>query len=89
MTTMHKASSVRGASLRGLPFGLIACPACTPLLLPVARGAAAAGNALYGAALMGAFSLGRGIPLVVLGTSTSAFQLMKGFTRHVRGLRRR
>ena len=80
---LHEARSARGAYLMGLPFGLIACPGCTPLLLPVALGAAATGNALYGAALMGAFALGRGIPLVLLGTSTGAFGRMKGFTGYV------
>ncbi|MBI2855556.1 MAG: sulfite exporter TauE/SafE family protein [Chloroflexi bacterium] len=80
---LQKARSARGAFLMGVPFGLIACPACTPLLLPVALGAAATGNALYGAGLMGAFALGRGIPMVVLGTSTGAFQRMKGFTSYV------
>ena len=80
---LHEVRSARGAFLMGFPFGLIACPGCTPLLLPVALGAAATGNALYGAALMGAFGLGRALPLIALGGSTGLFQGMQGFTRYV------
>lgn len=68
----------------GVPFGLMACPGCTPLLLPVALGAATAGNVFYGAALMGAFALGRGIPLAVLGTFTGVFERLLTTTRSVR-----
>lgn len=80
---MRYTRSRGGAFLLGIPFGLMACPACTPLLLPVALGAAATGQAWYGAALLGAFALGRGIPLTVLGTSIGAFQALKGATRLV------
>ena len=59
------------------------CPACTPLILPLALGAAATGQPLYGAALMGAFAIGRGIPLTVLGTYTAAFQKMGGVRSYV------
>ncbi|GAA4888888.1 cation transporter [Pseudonocardia sp. C8] len=72
-----------GAFALGMPFGLLTCPACTPLLLPVALGAAATGQVWYGALLLGAFAIGRGIPLVVLGTSTAAFHNMRGLTRWV------
>lgn len=70
-----------GAFALGVPFGLMACPGCTPLLLPVALGAAASGNVLYGAGLMGAFALGRGLPVALLGISTGAFQRALGVRR--------
>lgn len=76
--------SARAAYFAGFPFGLIACPGCTPLLLPVALGAAATGNALYGAALMGAFAVGRGLPLLGAGVSADAVRRVAGFGRHVR-----
>lgn len=63
-----------GAFALGVPFGLMACPACTPLLMPLALGAAATGEPVYGAALMGVFGLGRGVPMVVLGTFTGTLQ---------------
>lgn len=80
---VHEDRSVRGAFLLGVPFGLIACPACTPLLLPVALGAAATGAAWYGAALMGAFAIGRGLPLVALGTSTGELRTMREFGQYI------
>lgn len=72
-----------GAFLTGIPFGLMACPSCTPLLLPVALGAAATGEPLYGAALMGAFAIGRGVPLVALGTLSGATRTARGLARWV------
>jgi cytochrome c-type biogenesis protein len=77
-----------GAFALGVPFGLMACPSCTPLLLPVALGAAATGQPWYGAALMAAFALGRGVPLVVLGTFTGAFKAGSGASRWVPRLER-
>lgn len=77
-----------GAFLTGIPFGLMACPSCTPLLLPVALGAAATGDPLYGAALMGAFALGRGVPLVVLGTATGATRTTASLSRWVPAVER-
>jgi cytochrome c-type biogenesis protein len=84
----REAGSVRGAFVLGVPFGLMACPSCTPLLLPVVLGAAATGQPWYGAALMGAFALGRGLPLVLLGTFTGAFKAGGGASRWVPWLER-
>jgi cytochrome c-type biogenesis protein len=80
---MRQVRSFTGAYFLGVPFGLMACPVCTPLLLPLALGAAATGQPLYGAALMGAFAIGRGIPLTILGTYTAAFQKMGGTRSYV------
>lgn len=57
-----------GSYLLGLPFGLSTCPACTPLLFPVAVAAAGTADPLLGAVLMGAFGLARGIPIIVVAT---------------------
>ena len=53
-----------GSYLLGLPFGLSSCPACTPLLFPVAAAATATADPLLGAVLMGMFGIDRGIPIV-------------------------
>ena len=74
----------KGALALVLPFGLMDCPACTPLLLPVALGAAATGNPLYGAAIMGAYGLGRGVLLMGVGTSAGLLKQTRGFARHMR-----
>lgn len=70
LTPSTKSSeSFLGTYLLGLPFGLSACPACTPLLLPVVGAAAFTGDPLLGAILMFTFGLARGIPIVVAGTA--------------------
>lgn len=68
---VSKIETPRQAYLLGVPFGLLSCPACTPLLFPVAVGIAATANPIYGAALMAVFALGQGIPLIALGTGLS------------------
>lgn len=73
----------RGALLVSAPFGLIDCPACTPLLLPVALGAAATGNPLYGAAVMGAYGLGRGVLLMGVGASAGALTQTRALGRYL------
>lgn len=72
-----------GAFLAGVPFGLLACPSCTPLLLPVLFGAVATGHAGYGAALVAAFGLGRGLPLVAAGTLVGGAHTLEGLSRWV------
>ena len=74
----------RGALALAVPFGLLDCPACTPLLLPVALGAAATGNPLFGAAIMGAYGLGRGVLLMGVGTSAGLLKQTRGLARHMR-----
>ena len=71
-------SSLLGAFMLGLPFGLVTCPTCVPLLVPVALGAAASGSAWHGGLLFLAFALGRGLPLLLLGGAAGA---MKGYAR--------
>lgn len=64
--------------LLGLPFGLSTCPACTPLLFPVAAAAAGTADPLMGAVLMATFGLARGIPIVVAATVAGS---MAGLSR--------
>lgn len=69
--------------LLGLPFGLSTCPACTPLLFPVAVAAAGTADPLMGAVLMATFGLARGIPIVVAATiagSLATFRHTRRFT---------
>lgn len=75
--------TVGGAFTLGLPFGLVTCPSCTALMLPVAVGAAATGNVWYGAGLLGVFGLGLGVPLVLIGVS---FERLQGWQRIIRVL---
>ncbi len=80
---VRRAHGAGRAFTLGLPFGVLACPGCAPLVLPVALGAAATGQPLYGALLLGVFAVGRGVPLVVLGTSSGAVYKARGLSRWV------
>lgn len=78
-----RGSGTVGAFLAGVPFGLLACPTCTPLLLPVLFGAVATGDPVYGAGLVGAFGVGRGLPLVAVGVVAGAARTARGLSRWV------
>ena len=78
-----------GSYLLGLPFALSACPACTPLMLPVVGAAAMTANPIMGATLMFTFGLARGIPIVLAGTVTGSLAQLRhtgAFTRWVERL---
>ncbi len=81
--TWRKAHSVPGAYALGIPFGLTACPACTPMVLPMLGAAAATGTWWFGALLMFVFGLARGLPLLLVGASAGWFARMKGASRWV------
>ena len=66
------AASSRDAFLLGIPLGLAACAACTPLLFPIAAAATASGGPLYGAGLLMLFGLARGVPILVGAASMGA-----------------
>lgn len=79
--TWKKAHSVPGAYALGIPFGLTACPACTPMILPMLAAAAATGTWWFGALLMFVFGLARGLPLLAVGASAGLFARLKGASR--------
>ncbi len=64
----REVDSPAGAYLMGIPFGLAACPSCVPMLLAILVAAGATGQGWYGGALLFTFSLGFGLPLVLIGT---------------------
>jgi cytochrome c-type biogenesis protein len=78
--TWRRAHSIPGAYALGIPFGLTACPACTPMVLPMLGAAAATGTWWFGALLMFIFGLARGLPLLVVGTSAGWFARLKSAT---------
>lgn len=81
--TWRKAHSVPGAYALGIPFGLTACPACTPMILPMLAAAAATGTWWFGALLMFVFGLARGVPLLIVGTSAGWFGRLERAARWV------
>jgi cytochrome c-type biogenesis protein len=70
-------SSASGAFLLGLPLGLAACPACTPMLLPIATLASVSGGPVYGAGLLLFFGLARGIPILAAALSVDALRQLR------------
>lgn len=84
--TWRKAHSVPGAYALGIPFGLTACPACTPMVLPMLAAAAVTGSWWFGAALMFVFGVARGVPLVLVAAGTGLLDRVPGSGRWVRGV---
>ena len=72
------AASGRDAFLLGLPLGLAACPACTPMLFPIATAATLSGGPLYGGLLLLLFGIGRGIPVLVAAASLETLRRLRG-----------
>ncbi|MBI3969315.1 MAG: sulfite exporter TauE/SafE family protein [Chloroflexi bacterium] len=73
----RKVASTGGAFLLGVPLGLAACPACTPMLFPIATMAAVSGGPWYGAGLLFVFGLGRGLPILIAAASFGALQRLR------------
>ncbi len=71
----------RGALMLSAPFGLLDCPGCNPLLLPVAVGVAATGSPLFGAIVLSAFGFGRAVLLMVAGGSAGVVKQWRGLAR--------
>ena len=70
-------ASTRDAFLLGLPLGLAACPACTPMLLPIGMAATATGGPLSGAGLLFLFGIGRGIPILIAAASLDSLRQLR------------
>ncbi len=74
---LRRTDSFTGAYALGIPFGLSACPACMPMMLPILGAAAATGEPWLGAVLLFTFGLARGVPLLLAGTAA-------GMVKHLR-----
>lgn len=82
--TWRKAHTVPGAYALGIPFGLTACPACTPMVLPMLAAAAATGTWWFGGALMFVFGIARGVPLLLVGAGAGLLDRVRGSGAWVR-----
>lgn len=77
------ARSPWGAFLLAWPFSIGSCPACLGLLAAVLLGAAASGQPAYGALLLFAFTLGRALPILLVGTSVERVRRLAGISRRL------
>ena len=79
----RRVDSFGAAYALGVPFGLSACPACTPMMLPILGAAAATGTPWLGAILLFVFGLARGVPLLLVGTAAGLVTHMRRFAAWV------
>ena len=83
-----RADSFTSAYALGVPFGFAACPACTPMIIPILGAAAATGEPWLGAALLFIFGLARGIPLLLAGAATGTVKHVRRFATWVPAIER-
>lgn len=76
-----KSRGLLGALLLGLVSGLVASQCATPVLVAILTYVMSKGAVVYGATLLFAYALGRGVPIVLAGTFT-------GFVRNLSALGR-
>ncbi len=79
----RRVSSIGGAYLLGLPFGLVgsACPCSIPVVLAMLLYAGSVGSPWFGAALLFVFAFVRGLPLLAAGTFTGWLKEFKGIAQ--------
>ncbi|NOX17489.1 MAG: hypothetical protein GXO87_04300 [Chlorobi bacterium] len=73
-----------GAFLLGIPFSIAICPFCSPALVVMLTASAAMGSATFGFFLLLAFSLGRGIPVMIGAYSMGRLKSLTNFTEYQR-----
>ncbi|VAX23839.1 hypothetical protein MNBD_IGNAVI01-918, partial [hydrothermal vent metagenome] len=79
-----KVVSYWGAFLLGIPFSIAICPFCSPALVVMLTASAAMGSVTFGFFLLLAFSLGRGIPIMIGAYSMGWLESLRNFTKYQR-----
>lgn len=62
---VKRATGLWGAFALGVPFAIAICPVCTPALIVLLGVVAGIGSPIWGALLLLAFALGRGVPIAL------------------------
>lgn len=73
-----------GAFALGVPFSIAICPVCTPALVVLLGIAAGIGSPAWGATILGAFALGRSIPIALGAWAMGWLENLKIYARHQR-----
>jgi len=71
-----------GAFLLGIPFSVAVCPFCSPALLVMLTASAGIGSVPFGFFLLLAFSLGRGVPILIGAWSVGWLESIQLFTKY-------
>ena len=77
----HMVSGMGGAFLLAIPFSVAICPFCTPALVVMLTAAAGIGSVPFGIALLGAFALGRSVPIILGAVGVGWLESLKVFAR--------
>jgi len=81
LTQVGEQRGYLGSYILGLVMGLVGSQCGTPILLAILSLAMASGQWLYGATLLFVYALGRGVPIVIVGTFTGLIARMDQFAR--------
>ena len=79
---------VPGALALGLVSGLVASQCATPVLAAILTYVMARGALVYGATLLLVYALGRGVPVVLVGTFTGILKHMQGLNQWASAMER-
>ncbi len=81
LNRVGEARGLGGSYFLGLVIGLVGSQCGTPILLVILSLAMASGQWLYGATLLFVYALGRGIPIILVGTFTGLITRMDSFAK--------
>jgi len=81
LTQVGEQKGYGGSYFLGLVIGLVGSQCGTPILLAILSLALASGQWFYGATLLFVYALGRGVPIVIMGTFTGLVARMDQFAR--------
>lgn len=80
----RRATSIWGAALLGVAFAVAVCPFCTPALVVLLGVAASLGSVAFGIGLLGAFAIGRAVPILLGGWAIGTLESLKGLSGYQR-----
>lgn len=73
----RRATSVWGAGALGAAFSVAVCPFCTPALVVLLGVSASIGSVVFGILLLGAFAVGRAVPILLGGWAMGTLEGLK------------